>query len=269
MTSYLGVAAGVYLLVLGFLFVVQRHLLYVPSQERPDLAEFGLAGVMEPVRLTSADGTATTSWFSQGREADSPVIVLFHGNAGHIGHRGIKVRPYLDAGYGVLLQGYRGYGGNPGRPTEEGLYADARAALEYLSREGIRDGRIVLYGESLGSAVAVQMATERSVAAVVLEAPFTSIADLAQSRYPIFPVRWLVLDRYDSLSKIDRVRAPVFFVHGERDRIVPVRFGRRLFGAANEPKEALWLPEAEHNDLESFAIADAVLDFVRRRVPAR
>ena len=149
-------------------------------------------------------------------------------------------------------------------PTEEGLYSDARAALDFFARQGLGAERLVLYGESLGSAVAVQMATERSVAALILEAPMTSVAAVAQARYPIFPVRWLVLDRFDSLAKIGSVRAPLLLMHGERDTVVPIRFGRVLFEAANEPKEARYFTDAGHNDLQAFGAPDAVLDFLER-----
>ncbi|WP_119458445.1 alpha/beta hydrolase [Rhodospirillaceae bacterium SYSU D60014] len=264
MGSILAVAAGAYMLVLGLMFGFQRQLLYLPSREAPDLAESGVDRLMEPVRVTTADGLEILLWYCPPSTPNAPVLALFHGNGGHIGHRAPKMKPYIEAGYGVLLAGYRGYGGNPGRPTEEGLYSDARAALDFFARQGLGAERLVLYGESLGSAVAVQMATERSVAALILEAPMTSVAAVAQARYPIFPVRWLVLDRFDSLAKIGSVRAPLLLMHGERDTVVPIRFGRVLFEAANEPKEARYFTDAGHNDLQAFGAPDAVLDFLER-----
>ena len=264
MASILAVAAGAYMLVLGLLFGFQRQLLYLPSREAPDLTESGAARLMEPVRLTTADGLEILSWYRPPSAPGAPVLALFHGNGGHIGHRVPKMKPYIEAGYGALLVGYRGYGANPGRPSEEGLYADARAALDFLARQQIGADRLVLYGESLGSAVAVQMASERSAAALILEAPMTSVAAVAQARYPVFPVRWLVRDRFDSLAKIDTVRSPLLLIHGERDTVIPIHFGRALFEAANEPKEARYFADAGHNDLQAFGAPDAVLDFLGR-----
>jgi hypothetical protein len=264
--TVLAILAGAYLLLLGYLFVTQRSLLYLPDRSAPDVTGAGLNPRAAPVTLATADGLSLLAWQAKPAAPDAPVMVYFHGNAGHIGHRGDKLRPYLDAGWGLLLPEYRGYGGNAGSPTEHGLYADARAALDLVQAQGVPPGRILLYGESLGAAVAVQMATERPVGAVVLEAPFASLGASAQYHYPYVPARWLVLDRYDSLAKIARIGAPLLILHGERDTITPARFGRQLFDAAAEPKEARFFPVAGHIDLDEHGAADVVLDFVRRRL---
>ncbi len=265
-----GAAAGVYLGLLVYLFVVQRRILFLPDRTRPDLAQAGLAGLLRPVETATADGLRLLAWYRPPPVPAAPLMVFLHGNAGHVGHRAERVRPYLDAGWGLMLVEYRGYGGNPGAPCERGFYADARAALAFARSQGVADGRIVLYGESLGAAVAVQMATERDVGALVLEAPFCSVGASAVHHYPLFPMaRWLVRDRFDSLAKIGRVRAPLLLLHGERDEVTPARFGRALFAAANEPKEARFYPEGGHVDLDGLGAPRAVIDFVRRRlVPA-
>ena len=266
MIGIVATVAGAYLLALGLLFVLQRQLLYYPSAERPSLESAGLEGRMRSLRLNTADGLELVAWYAAAAEG-RPTVVYFHGNAGHIGYRADKVRPYLAAGLGVLLLEYRGYGGNPGRPDEEGLYADARAALDFLDGAGVAAERRVLYGESLGSAVAVQMAVEGAAGAVVLEAPFTSVPEVGQSKFPIFPVRWLARDRLDSLAKIGAIGAPVLVLHGEQDQIVPIRFGRALFAAANDPKEMRSFPAAGHEDLDAHGVAEAVLDFLGRHLP--
>jgi hypothetical protein len=146
------------------------------------------------------------------------------------------------------------------------LLADGAAALDFLTREGIAPDRLVLYGESLGSGVAVALAARHKVGALILEAPFTSVAEVAQYHYSFIPAAALVRDRFDSLTRIGAVKAPILVLHGERDRIVPVRFGRALFDAARQPKE-LWLArEAGHEDLVRWGAFEAVLDFLRRRV---
>jgi fermentation-respiration switch protein FrsA (DUF1100 family) len=166
--------------------------------------------------------------------------------------------------HGVLMLQYRGYGGNPGIPTEIGLYADGAAALDFLAAEGIPPNRLVLYGESLGSGVAVTLAAQREVAGLVLEAPFTSVAEVAQHHYSFMPASALVRDRFDSLAKIGGVRAPILILHGEQDRVVPIRFGRALFDAAPQPKEFWLSQEAGHGNLMRLGGFDAVFRFLDR-----
>jgi len=253
-----------YFVALAILFVLQRQLLFPAGKEPPSLERAGLAGLMEPVKFTTADGLTLLAWYRRPPHDAAPLILLFHGNAGTVENRAVKARTYIDAGFGLLLVEYRGYGGNPGSPNEAGLYADGRAALAFAAAQGIAPGHIVLYAESLGTGVAVQMATEQRVAALVLEAPYTSIADVAQSAFPLFPVQWLVRDRFDSVKKIAHIGVPLFAIHGERDQTIPVQFGKALFAAASEPKEAKWLPGAGHNDIARFGADAAVLDFLKR-----
>lgn len=260
--------AGSYLLILVGLLVFQRNLLYYPDKTTPDPAASGV-GEMRPVKMESADGLVLSSWYAAGRP-EQPVVVYFHGNAGNIGSRGNKVRPFLDAEYGVLLVGYRGYGGNPGKPSETGLYADARAALSFLRESSDEAARsLVFYGESLGTAVASAMAAERAAAgqpvqALILEAPFTSVTDAAGHFYPFIPVKWLLKDHFDQASRIAAVSAPVLIFHGEQDRTMPIRFGKALFDVAQMPKQSKWYDGAGHNDLFDFGAADLSIDFIER-----
>ena len=264
-TVVLAGVAAIYVALLILLFVAQRSILYVPNTQAPSVAEVGAEGVMEAVETRSADGLHLLAWYRPPPAGAAPVLVYFHGNAGHIGHRAERVRPYADAGFGVLLVEYRGYGGNPGRPTEDGLYADGRAAVDFLEKQRVAPERMVFYGESLGTAVAVQMALEYACAALVLEAPFTSVAAVAQSRYWMFPVRYLVLDKFDSLAKVGKVRCPLFVMHGEVDGVIPIRYGRQLFDAAPEPKECKWFATGTHTNFDDLGGPQAVLDFLKRR----
>ena len=265
MSAILGGVIAIYLALLALLFVMQRRLLFVPNTQRPDLADAALGPKMRPIEIATVDGLRLLAWYQPPAGNPGALMLYLHGNAGHIGNRSDRVRPYLEAGFGVLLAEYRGFGGNPGRPSEAGFYCDARAALDFLAQQGVAARRIVLYGESLGTGVAVQMAIEREYGALVLEAPYTSVAAVAQSRYWMFPVRSLVLDRFDSLSKIGRVRCPVFVMHGERDQVIPIRYGRELFLAAPEPKEAKWFAEGNHTNFDEFGGPAAVLEFLRRQ----
>jgi fermentation-respiration switch protein FrsA (DUF1100 family) len=264
MISFMATVTGVYLAFALALFVFQRSLLYHPDSSAPELEASGI-GTMDVVTLKTSDGLSLLSWYRRAAPR-RPTLVYFHGNAGNIESRGFKVRDYLDAGFGLLLVGYRGYGGNPGKPSEEGLYLDGRAALAFLAADGVIPENLVLYGESLGTGIAVQLASERDrdplVGALVLEAPYTSIAEVAGNHYPFLPAGLLVKDRFDSAAKIALVGAPVFIFHGDRDRTIPIRFGKGLFAAAVEPKVSLWLAGASHNNLYEFGASRAVQDFL-------
>lgn len=246
--------------VVAAVFFLQRNLQYFPSRAAQN-AERLTGDLMRTVGYRTADGLDLSAWYRPSSDG-LPTLVRFHGNGGQHGDRARSMLPYMQRGYGVLLASYRGYGENPGSPTEEGLYADGRAALDWLETNGVRPGSIVLYGESLGSGVAVQMAAERAVAGLVLEAPFTSAVDVGQAAYRWLPVRLMMWDRFDNLAKIDEVSVPLLVVHGEVDRVIAIDFGRRLFDAANEPKSARFIPGAGHSDLDFNGIADTVLEFL-------
>lgn len=240
--GYLAVVAGMYLL--------QRSLMYHPDRGLPLPSESGLAEAAV-VTLTTEDGLSLAAWY-KAPPPGGRVLLLVHGNGAGIAHRAHKAQAFLGLGYGILLVAYRGFNGNPGSPSEDGLYADARAAMTFLRAQGTAPDRVVLYGESLGAAVAVQMAleaaaTENPVAALILEAPFTSMADAAQYHYFYLPARWLIRDRYASIDKIAGVKTPVLFLHGTADGVVPWAMGRRLFVAARDPKAFVTLEGVGHD----------------------
>jgi len=259
------VVAAIYLGVVGVMYVLQRKMMYFPAQALPAPAEIGAPDLKE-IRLVTDDGLQLVAWRKPASRPDGAEILYFHGNGGNIAHRAEKVRPFLAAGHGILLLSYRGYGGNPGAPDEAGLFADARAAYDALIAEGVAPSRIAVLGESLGSGVAVYLAAEREVGAVLLEAPYTSAADVGQKAYPFVPVKLLMKDRFDSAARIARVTAPLQIVHGEADRVIPAEFGRRLFAAANEPKEAVFIPGGNHGNLELFQLQKYQLDFLARHL---
>ncbi|HVR67252.1 MAG TPA: alpha/beta hydrolase [Verrucomicrobiae bacterium] len=261
MLGFLLGLAIVYLGVLALLYFYQQKLLYFPDVERPDA---GPPGLLEPVAYRSADGIELNSLYRAPPSDAAQVLLHFHGNAGNIGDRVGRIVPYADAGMGVLLAEYRGFGGNSGSPSEQGFYDDARAAIGFLRQQGVEPGRIVFYGESLGSGVAVQMATEFACGALVLEAPYSSVADVAQGRYWMFPVKALVRDRFDSTAKIAGVRCPIFIMHGTADRVIPIRYGERLYTLAPSPKEMKVYPGLGHVQFDEVRGFDAVLDFLRR-----
>lgn len=256
----LGGLLAAYLVVVAVLFVSQRRLLYFPPKVLPTPEAAGIP--MQAVRLTTEDGLDLAAWYAPPRQADGRVVVIFHGNAGSIAQRGGKAMAFLAAGYGVMMPEYRGFAGNPGSPSEQGLYRDARAALRWLADHGIPAERLILHGESLGTGVAVHIASETTPAAVILESPYTSIPDVAALQYRFIPVQTLMLDRYDSLAKIGRVRAPLLIIHGEQDTLIPAAQGARLHAAANEPKRLVLLPGGDHVNLAAQGAGPAMQHFL-------
>ncbi len=270
--TIIALVVGAYLVLVAAMYVFQRELLYMPDNRLPD-PQASSVPEMREVKLKTADELELISWY-RGAASDHPTIVYFHGNGGNVSYRAFRIHPYLDRGYGLLLVEYRGYGGNPGTPTERGLYEDGRAAMAFIANEGVPANNVVLYGESLGGSIAVQVAAEQgraseAVGALVLEAPLSSVTDVAAYHYPLVPVRWLLKDRFESMDKIDDVAAPVFIAHGENDKVVPIRFARSLFEAAKEPKESWWISGGGHEDLHHFGLQPAVIAFLARHVGAR
>lgn len=258
-----GAAACVYALVVALLFVLQRRFVFRPNRTRPELARIGMEGVHE-VSIPTPDGMALLAWAMPPAGEDAFVVLYLHGNAGHIGHRAFRLPLFQRLGWGVLLLEYRGYGGNPGTPSEDGFLIDARAGLAALLAMGVPASRILLWGESLGTGLATQLGRDTAVAAILLESPYTSMTDNARRRFPFVPVGPLLKDHFNSLAAIGAAQAPVLVMHGALDRIVPVEMGKAIFAAAPEPKE-LWIrPEAGHVDLVQAGAIEAAAEFVAR-----
>jgi len=233
--------------LIALMWSQQRRLIYFPSPGPVPSAAVVLENGIDVV-LETADGIALDAWYFPGRTG-APAVMVCNGNAGDRSMRAALAVALNRLGMSVLLFDYRGYGGNPGRPSEEGLAADARAAEAWLAaRPGV--DRIVYFGESLGAAVAIDLAVERPPAALVLRSPFTSLADVAAVHYPWLPARRLLLDRYPSIERIPSVHVPVLVIAGDRDDIVPAELSKRLFDAAGEPKRYVVIPRAGHNDPE-------------------
>ena len=231
--KWLLVAAAGYGALLVLMYVFQRSLMYFPDTKRTPPALAGLPQA-EEVALVSSDGEKLIAWHVPPR-AGKKLVIYFQGNAGGLDLRAERFGRLTADGTGVLALCYRGYGGSTGSPSEAGLIRDALAAYDYaVARQPA--ARIVLWGESLGTGVAVALAAERDVGGVILDAPFSSIADVGAAAYPFAPVRWLIKDSFHSDRRIARVHAPLLIRHGEGDAVVPIRFGERLFALANEPK---------------------------------
>ena len=249
------------------LYAIQRRMLFPADTTRPDLARVGLAPLRE-VTLVTADGLHLLAWYLPP-PPDRPVLAYFHGRGGNLSTRAERVRMFAAARYGLLMVEYRGYGGNAGHPSETGLATDARAAMEFLAAEGFGADRLVVYGKSIGTGVATRVASEQTVAALVLESPYTSIRAIAARRYFFLPVRWLLRDPFDCLSRIGRVRAPILMLQGDRDTVIPPGLGRDLFEAAPEPKQIWAEPDGRHENLMDVGAGQVVIDFIDRWLPGQ
>lgn len=249
----------------GLAFSIQNVLVYRPYQDMLSPADSGVPEMQE-VYVLSEDGLPLKSWYAPPHDQQKAVILYCHGNVGNVATRTSRVKPFLAHGYGVMLVGYRGYGGNPGTPSENGLLDDAQASFTYLMKQGIRQQQVILYGESLGTSVTVSLAVRHHVCAVVLENPFPSIVDVARLSYWYLPVQYLVKDRFESIQRIHLVRSPILILHSEKDISVPIELGRKLFLAATSStiKEFSSLPEKTHTDSFVHSISLKTIEFADR-----
>jgi fermentation-respiration switch protein FrsA (DUF1100 family) len=242
--AFLAVCLWIYLIALVLVALGQRKILYFPYGAEVAPASVGL-GEAEVLHLTTEDDETLLAWFIAPKPGRS-LILYFHGNANGLADRGERFRVLTAQGDGLLAVEYRGYPGSTGRPTETGLLRDGEAAYLRALALGVPASRIVAMGESLGSGVAVDLAARRKVGALVLDSPYSSIADVAAARFWMFPARLLLQDQFHSDEKIHRVSAPVLMVHGTADRNVPLRFGERLFALARSPKRLIPVVGAGH-----------------------
>lgn len=240
------VALAAYIGMAGLLFVTQRSIQYPASARTTDVIEAQLPG-FEDVLLETRDGE-TLRGFWKPPEPGRALTLYFHGNGGSLWNRRDRVRALASEGRGVLVVSYRGYSGSTGSPTEEGLHEDARTAYAFATREH-DPASILVYGESLGSGVAVRLAAENPVGALVLDAPYTSTADVAAILYPYIPVGILMHDQYRSIDHIGEVEAPILIMHGDADRVIPFSQGEALFAAAPEPKRFIRFAGSGHSTL--------------------
>ena len=264
MIKFLVGLLAVYIAFTGLLFLMQRKLQYVPDPRLLEPEEVGLDGFAS-IRLDTPDGERLVVWHALPN-GGHPTIVYFQGNALGLEARAERFGLFHRAGYGVLALGYRGYSGSSGSPSEQGLLTDAATAAAFLKAAGIPPDRLVYYGESLGTGVAVQLASreETRPAAVILEAPYTSAVDVARLHYWYTPVSLLMHDQFRSIEHIAAVNAPLFVLHGDADGIVPVAHGRRIFETAGEPKEMMEVPGGSHGTPLTPEIWARMDDFLRR-----
>jgi fermentation-respiration switch protein FrsA (DUF1100 family) len=247
-----------YVAFCALMFFAQRALMYFPERVRTEPAAAGLPQAQD-VMLDTADGEKIIAWHVPPR-GDKPVVIYFHGNGGSLRLRVDRFARLVADGVGLLAVSYRGYGGSSGSPSEAGLIEDARAAYVFAAQR--YPGRIVAWGESLGSGVAIALAAEKPVSKLILDAPFTSALDIAVSAYPFLPVRLLMKDQFRSDLRIAQVKAPVLILHGDADSLVPIAYGERLLAMIPGKKQMVRFAGGEHVDLDRHGAMDAALKFL-------
>lgn len=245
--------------------LVQQRLLYFPDSRRTTPKEADLPGVSER-EIVMSDGTVIITWWGAA-QSGRPTLLYFHGNGGSLVTRAERIRRYMAEGFGVVMMTYRGFGGSGGAPSEKRNMSDAKEVYEALRAAGVPAHLIIVYGESLGTGVAVEVAAEKEVAGLILDAPYTSIVDLAGLHYPYLPARWLMTDRYETLSAAPRVTAPALIVHGEDDDVIPVEMSRRVASALAGPVQVATFPGAGHSDHYMFGSYETIYDWLKQRVP--
>ena len=226
-----------YVLLLIIVFLFQGNLLYHPTTDNyiQNQVEIEPAEI-EKVKITTKDKINLIGWFYNRNLEEFKTILFFHGNAGSLENRTYKLNHFKNLNLNFLIIAWRGFSGNKGKPNEMGLYEDAKSAIKWLKAKGIKEKNIILYGESLGTGVVVEVAQNKNYAGVILESPFTSMVNMGKKYYPFFPVNLLLKDKFESYKKIDNIFVPVLIMHGKVDKIVPYDMGKKMYELANEPK---------------------------------
>jgi fermentation-respiration switch protein FrsA (DUF1100 family) len=233
-----------YLIVLTYIYLFQRNLLYHPlvNGYQEDKISFDYKEVF----IQNREGIKLKAWLHEKDLINKKTIIFFHGNAGNLRNRNYKLNELSKFNVNFLIVAYRGFSGNQGKPSEQGLYEDARSALDFLKIKGVKEKNLILYGESLGTAVAIETAQNKDLAGIILESPFTSMVELAQKYYPFLPVKFLLKDKYETIKKLPKINSPLLVLHGKIDNIVPFAMGKKIFNKANEPKFKYFIDNDDH-----------------------
>ena len=234
----------IYLAILAITFFFQRNLLYHPMEN--NYSGDKISVYVEKVMIKTQDEINLLSWYHNKKSNDYKTILFLHGNAGSLENRIHKINHFKNMNVNFLLLAWRGFNGNKGKPNEIGLYEDARSAVRWLKSKGVEEKNIIIYGESLGTGVAIEVGQDKKFAGIILESPFTSMVDAGKEKYPFLPVRFLLKDKYESINKIKNIKSPILVMHGKVDRIVPFYMGKKIYELANEPKYSYFTEYDNH-----------------------
>ncbi len=260
MIKYIISVFFIYVLIGLILFISQRKILFNTSSKPNKPEDYELQNIKE-LQIKTLDGLYLLAWYSRPKP-NQPLLVYFHGNSFDIGQRAYRIKRYINSGWGVLLLAWRGYSGNLGKPTEKNLYIDGESAIKWIiDNLNYNYKNLIIYGESLGCAVAIELGTRYKFQSIILESPFTSVPDIARKRYKIYPIKNLILDKFDNYSKIDKILSPILIISGKKDEVIPHSHSKKLFLKAKNPKKNLFIDEAMHNNLYDFNIDKEVIKF--------
>jgi len=234
----------IYFFILVSTYIFQRSLLYHPTEN--NYSGDTLTVLIEEVKIKTQDNIELLSWYHKKNLNDYKTILFLHGNAGSLENRIHKINHFKDMNVNFLIIAWRGFSGNKGQPTEKGLYEDGKSAVEWLKTKGIMEENIIIYGESLGTGVAVEIAQNKNFAGIILESPFTSMVDAGKTKYPYLPVRLLLKDKYESDTKIKNIKSSILIMHGKVDKIVPFSMGKKMYELANHPKYSFFSDYDDH-----------------------
>ena len=230
--------------MLVFLYFYQRNLLYHPNEN--NYSDDEITVNIEKVNIKTSDNINLLGWYHEKNLKEFKTLIFFHGNAGSLENRIHKLNHFKDMNVNFLIIAWRGFSGNSGEPSENGLYKDGKSAIDWLIKKGISEQKLILYGESLGTGVAVHLAQNRNFSGVILETPFTSMIDAAKTFYPYIPVKLLLKDKFENYKKIKNINSPILIMHGEADQIVPFSMGKKLYEIANKPKYSYFTKYDNH-----------------------
>ena len=259
-TNILLIFVLIYFFILISTYIFQRNLLYYPTENNYSGDQILVS--VEKVKINTQDGIELMSWYHNKNVNNYKTILFLHGNAGSLENRIHKINHFKDMNVNFLLVAWRGFSGNKGTPTEKGLYEDAESAVRWLKSKGVRENNIIVYGESLGTGVATEIAQNKNFAGIILESPFTSMVDAGKDKYPYLPVRLLLKDRYESNKKIKNINSPILIMHGKVDNIVPFHMGKKMYELANEPKYSYFSEYDDHMMEYNEKLLKVLKDFI-------
>jgi len=250
----------IYLIISVSVYIFQRNLLYDPKEN--NYSGDKLIVKIEKVKIKTQDNIKLTSWYHKKDISNYKTILFLHGNAGSLENRIHKINHFNNININFLIVAWRGFSGNKGKPTEKGLYEDAASAVRWLKSNGIKEKNIIIYGESLGTAVAIEIAQNKNFAGIILESPFTSMVDAGKEKYPFLPIKFLLKDKYESDKKIKNIKSPILVMHGEVDNLVPFYMGKKIYDLANEPKYFYFSKYDNHMMEYDKKLLKSVEDFI-------
>ena len=243
------------------MFFMQRKLQYLPTGKLDSIENYQLTN-FKTYQLITKDNIRVTAWFKKPKPKQK-ILLFFHGNAGNLGNRANKFKVFSEnSDYGILAISYRGYAASEGKPSEAGLLIDAEAATDFLFKQGYNNKDIILYGESLGTGIAIRHALKVKPFALILEAPYSSIANIAKRSYWYLPVDLLLKDRFDSYKYVSKITAPIIIFHGNKDRIVPYAEGKLLYSYINSRKKFITIENAGHIEFDNYMLIKEIADFL-------